>query len=238
LIGRRYAIATKPVTVAQWQRFRKAHPEVSHAYMKQYSPEEDCPISAVTWYEAAQYCRWLSEQEGIPEHEMVYPAVVVIEKSKDGKTPLRLPPDYLKRKGYRLPTEAEWEYACRAGTRTRLYFGSSLDLLPRYCWYLQNAQDQTWPVGQKRPNDLGLFDMHGNVWSWCQESAGRYPPGTFEAPARDEADKREITDQLTRVLRGNSFSSRAAIVRTAVRLSINPGNRNKSLGFRVAQTRD
>src|SRR5262249_40059336 len=71
LIGRRYAIATKPVTVAQWQRFREAHPEVKHAYLKQYSPEEDCPISAVTWYEAVQYCRWVSEQEGIPEHEMV-----------------------------------------------------------------------------------------------------------------------------------------------------------------------
>jgi serine/threonine protein kinase/formylglycine-generating enzyme required for sulfatase activity len=238
LIGRRYAIATKPVTVGQWRRFRKAHPEVNHAYLKQYSPEEDCPISAVTWYEAAQYCRWLSEQEGIPEHEMVYPPVAVIEKSKDGGTPLRLPPDYLRRKGYRLPTEAEWEYACRAGARTRLYYGSSLDLLPRYCWHLQNAEDQTWPVGQKRPNDLGLFDMHGNVWNWCQEGAGRYGPGTFEVPARDEEDKREITDQLRRVLRGNSFSSRAPIVRTAVRLSINPGNRNKSLGLRVAQTRD
>jgi formylglycine-generating enzyme required for sulfatase activity len=80
--------------------------------------------------------------------------------------------------------------------------------------------------------------MHGNVWNWCQESAGRYRPGTFETPARDEEDKREITDQLRRALRGNSFSSRAPIVRTAVRLSINPGNRNKSLGFRVAQSRD
>jgi serine/threonine protein kinase/formylglycine-generating enzyme required for sulfatase activity len=238
LIGRRYAIATKPVTVAQWQRFRQAHPEVRHAYLKQYSPGEDCPISAVTWYEAAQYCRWLSEQEGIPEHEMVYPPIAVIEKSKDGKTPLRLPPDYLRRKGYRLPTEAEWEYACRAGTRTRLYYGSAPDLLPRYCWHLQNAQDQTWPVGQKRPNDMGLFDMHGNVWNWCQESAGPYRPGTVETPAGDEEDGKEITDQLGRVLRGNSFSSRAPIVRTAVRLSINPGNRNKSLGLRVAQTRN
>jgi formylglycine-generating enzyme required for sulfatase activity len=204
-IGRRYALGTTPVTVAQFQRFQKAHPEIGHHFVREHSPEEDGPIIRVTWHEAAQYCRWLSEQEGFPEHEMVYPPVAVIQKSKDGSTPLRLPVNYLKRRGYRLPTEAEWELACRAGVRTSRYYGSSLDLLPRYAWYNANAQDRTWPVGQKRPNALGLFDMHGNVWNWCQEGYRDYPAGARERPFRDLEDTRAITLDLPRGVRGGMF---------------------------------
>jgi formylglycine-generating enzyme required for sulfatase activity len=238
VIGRRYAIATKAVTVAEFRRFLKAHPEVAkqHNYPKEYSPDDDGPIVGVTWYEAAQYCRWLSEQEGVPEHEMVYPSVAEIEKCKDGVTPLRLPANHLKRRGYRLPTEAEWEYACRAGAATSRYYGSSEELLPRYAWYIRNSDDRAWPVGQKRPNDLGLFDMHGNVWTWCQESGGLYPAGTEQRPARDEEDKRDIVDRLSRVLRGASFVDPPAVVRAAQRHPYRPSDRSFSVGVRVART--
>src|SRR5205807_10525143 len=120
------------------------------------------------------------------------PPVAQIQKCKDGVTPLGLPTNHLNRRGYRLPMEAEWEFACRAGARTSRYYGSSLELLPRHAWYLANAEDRTWPVGQKRPNDLGLFDMHGNVSTWCQKSARRYPPGSKERPARDDEDQKHI----------------------------------------------
>jgi formylglycine-generating enzyme required for sulfatase activity len=235
-IGRRYALGAKPVTVAQFERFLKAHPQVKHTCTKRYSPQADGPIIAVTWYEAAQYCRWLSEQEGVPRHQMVYPSVAEIEKSKDGVTPLRLPADHLKLTGYRLPTEAEWEYACRAGAKTSRYYGAALSLLPRYAWYADNARNQTWPVGQKKPNDLGLFDMHGNVWTWCQESQWNYPPGSADKPARDDEDPRMFTDHQIRVVRGGAFNGPAMFARAAYRQDYRPSDRNSTVGVRVART--
>jgi formylglycine-generating enzyme required for sulfatase activity len=227
-IGRRYAIGTKPVTVAQFERFRKAH-----SVNQEHSPAPNCPVIAVTWYEAAAYCNWLSEQEGIPKEQWCYP-----DKISEGMKPY---PDYLKRKGYRLPTGPEWEFACRAGARTSRYYGSAVDLLPRYAWYLANSPDRTWPVGQKRPNDLGLFDMQGNVWSWCQEG-GRvypdYPSGSPERPVRDVEDVREVVDKWGRVLRGASFVNRPSGVRAPYRELARPTVRTSAVGLRVARTCD
>jgi serine/threonine protein kinase/formylglycine-generating enzyme required for sulfatase activity len=232
-IGRRYTIGTKPVSVAQFERFLKAqHPEIKHTDTKQYIAGPDGPIVAVNWYEAAQYCRWLSEQEGVPEDEKCYPPV---EQIREG---MRLPPDYLRRTGYRLPTEAEWEFACRAGATTSRYYGSSLELLPRYAWYLGNSQDRAWPwpVGQKRPNDLGLFDMHGSIASWCQESYRPYSAGTLERPARDEEDRSEIIDRWGRVMAGAAWDIRASYVRSARRNHYRPTNHFDVVGLRVART--
>ena len=91
---------------------------------------------------------------------------------------MRIKADALKLPGYRLPTEAEWEYACRAGAVTSRYYGLSVDLLGRYAWYLKNAQQRAWPCGSLQPNDLGLFDMLGNVLEWCQEDYQNYRPGS------------------------------------------------------------
>ena len=89
---------------------------------------------------------------------------------------MKIRADALGRTGYRLPTEAEWEYACRAGAVTSRYFGVNVDLLGQYAWYLATSQDHAWPCGSLLPNDLGLFDMLGNVYEWCQERPLLYRP--------------------------------------------------------------
>ena len=83
---------------------------------------------------------------------------------------MTIPADVLERTGYRLPTEAEWEYACRAGTVTSRYYGLSIDLLDAYARYQANSKEHAWSCGSLLPNDLGLFDMLGNVFEWCQDS--------------------------------------------------------------------
>jgi eukaryotic-like serine/threonine-protein kinase len=236
-IERSFALASRKVTVRDFEAFLKAHPQVFHAYEKKYSPDADCPITKITWYDAAQYCRWLSDAEGIPIEEMCYPSIEELEECKRNPlTPLKLPANHLSRKGYRLPTEAEWEYACRAGTTTAHYYGNGgEDLLGVYAWYLHNSREQTWPVGQKRPNDFGLYDMHGNAMDWCQESPWPYNVG-LKGYALDEEDKRDVTHMLPRASRGCSFGDPASYLRSAFRGNPAPAARNVSFGFRVART--
>jgi formylglycine-generating enzyme required for sulfatase activity len=127
---------------------------------------------------------------------------------------------------YRLPTEAEWEYAARAGTTTRWSFGDDASQLGRYVWYDGNARGQTHPVGQLQPNPWGLYDMHGNVWEWVQDWYGNYTSSTAVDPAGPS------TGSL-RVLRGGGWGSPARICRSALRRGGAPGFRDVYLGVRL-----
>src|SRR5262249_18441943 len=106
-----------------------------------------------------------------------------------------------------------------------------------YSWYLQNSKERTWPVGGKKPNDLGLFDMHGNVYTWCQEGyKGDYPAPKDGGAVEDKEDDLSINKTVSRVLGGGSFSDRASLVRSALRTGLVPAYRYGFVGFRPART--
>ncbi len=228
-IGRTFAIANREVTVEQFLRFRKGH-----AYNKQYAPKPDCPAMVVTWYLAAGYCNWLSEKEGIAEDQRCYLKNAQGEYAEG----MKAAPDYLKRTGYRLPTEAEWEYACRAGAVTSRYFGETEELLPRYAWYTKNSLNR-WmlPAGSLLPNDLGLFDMLGNALEWCHDPTFYYPTLKGANAIEDvEYNEKQVLEKTPRGLRGGSFLNRPALVRSGNRDRVRPGNLYVGGGFRAART--
>jgi formylglycine-generating enzyme required for sulfatase activity len=224
-IGRSFALAATPVTVKQFRRFL---PTFSHNEMGRY-PDLTCPIGGVLWYEAARYCNWLSEREDIPKDQWCY------EMDPKGQV-VKLQEKYLSLTGYRLPTEAEMEYATRAGALTSRYYGETAELLGKYAWYSSNAQERTWPVGSKKPNDLGLFDLHGNVYSWCQELYRVYPQAKADESIEDKEDILDIDRVSVRVLRGGSFNEPASNVRSAYRFAFAPTDRFSFVGFRPART--
>jgi hypothetical protein len=159
-IKRAFAIAARETTIEQMLRFDPAH-----WYNKEISVSPTCPIGVVTWSRAIEYCEWLNRRDGIPESQSCY---------AHGNEPLsysKFNPD-LTKTGYRLPTRAEWEFACRAGTVTRRYYGNdnSDELLHHYVWLArESAKLRLEPVGRLMPNDFGLFDMYGNVSEWNAE---------------------------------------------------------------------
>lgn len=135
---------------------------------------------------------------------------------------------------YRLPTEAEWEYAARAGTRSSYHFGDDVDQLDQYTWYKKNSDGKTQAVGGKRPNQWGLHDMHGNVWEWVQDWYG-----THATPTAGTSAETAISDPIgpqsgeDRVIRGGSWYYEARDCRSASRLSMSPGMISHMIGFRL-----
>jgi formylglycine-generating enzyme required for sulfatase activity len=140
--------------------------------------------------------------------------------------------------GYRLPTEAEWEYACRAGSQSRFYFGDDEKLLDNYAWHVTNAKSKTQPVGEKKPNAFGLHDMHGNVWEWCWDLFRHdyYKKSPASDPRGPKPRKPELS--LRRVVRGGSWYASeygaSGLLESSHRESRDADSRSSTLGFRVA----
>jgi formylglycine-generating enzyme required for sulfatase activity len=165
---------------------------------------------------------------------MCYPPLVQI------KPGMKLPADYLSRTGYRLPTEAEWKYACRAGAITSRFYGAGDELLPLFADHQRLRLDSPFLRALQRqepePNDLGLFGGYGGVSEWCQDRLNPYPASKENAVIEDQADTSPILDSEERVLRGGSSVSPLSELRSASRVGAWPSNRSQHIGFRVART--
>lgn len=210
IIGREFYIGAFEVSQSQFTKVMGFNPSLFQGErIAERDPESgrvlknldslNRPVERVSWEEAVEFCRRLSE----------FP-----EEKREGRV-------------YRLPTEAEWEYACRAGSQTAFNFGESSLTLGNYSWFRWNSNDQTHPVGKKKPNAWGLFDMHGNVWEWCSDWYGEYPKETT-------IDPRGPPKGLFRVFRGGSWCSEDVECRSALRYGCNPANRYDDVGFRLA----
>jgi formylglycine-generating enzyme required for sulfatase activity len=185
------------VTQAEYEKLGKieAFPNPSHFQAA------DLPVEQVTWPQAARFCNARSRLEGLQPCYNEDTGACDFAAS-----------------GYRLPTEAEWEYACRAGTKTDYSFGDEARQLGDFAWLADNSGKKTHPIGRKKPNPWGLFDMHGNVAEWCQDV---YAPDYYKASP--EKQPRGPDDGNEYVLRGGSWKSTADALRSAYRIGETAG---------------
>jgi formylglycine-generating enzyme required for sulfatase activity len=197
-ISKDYYLGVYEVTQSEYQQVMNKHPS-NFQGEKIKGDSSPHPVDQVSWNDAVEFCKRLS---GLPEEK------------KAGRV-------------YRLPTEAEWEYACRAGSTTAYSFGESSQSLSDYAWFSNNSDDRTHPVGQKKPNAWGLYDMHGNVFEWCSDWYGQYPKGAVSDPVGPR-------EGSFRVDRGGCWNYEVALCRSARRLGLIPSLRSWSSGLRVA----
>ena len=181
------------------------------------------PVINVTWWDAVEYCNWLSEREGLP---CAYDDYGYLLDSNGQETT-----DISTVVGYRLPTDAEWEYAARAGSKNRGYSYSGSDDIGEVGWFEKNSQSITHEVGKKKTNELGLYDMSGNVWEWCSDwyADDYFGQSPNLNPYNDSID-------LERVMRGGSFGDVETLATVYERQYYQPSAASYDLGFRICRT--
>ncbi len=227
-IPRRYYVLSKEVTVAEFQKYSQAKFGRPHVYTARYTTDRG-PQIGVTWFAAAAYCNWLSAKEGLPEcYKPTRVGTFVVGLTVDAQA--------VKKGGYRLPTEAEWEYACRAGTVTSRHYGHSLELLGGYEWYIGNGGFVAHPCGVLQPNEFGLFDMMGNVSEWCHDLFVKYPEDLDVNAVTTDAIRDETVWLAQRHIRGGSWRMDPAVLRSTTRIWMGPTGNQSNIGFRPART--
>ena len=226
VLARPIAICDHEITWQQLMALRKMRELYDNMVRDRPHLKTGHPASAVTWYEAAMICRWLTKHVGWGEEEQCYADPATLRDADVDATrgaclflssgPPREWAVNRKRGGFRLPNRDEWEMACSAGMHTLYSFGSQPSVLKHYGWYLDNSDNRMQLGGQLRPSPRGLFDMYGNATEWC--------------------DNWHKTDRKQREFRGGGLAYQAERCRTARRVGVRPSMRDEALGFRLVLT--
>jgi len=197
-----FFIGKFPVTQAEYQEVTGTNPSTFKG--------QNLPVEEISWFDAVEFCNKRSILEGLT------PAYIItgsnVQWIRDAN-------------GYRLPTEAEWEYACRADTQTPFYSGNSVNDAG---WHSGNSGRRTNPVGEKQPNSWGLYDMHGNVLEWCWDWLGDYT-------GNSQTDPQGPSSGTSRVYRGGCWRFESHQLRSAYRFGNNPNLRTFFTGFRLVR---
>ena len=211
-------IISKPFYISKYEITQQQYKAVMGNNPSEFKGD-DLPVEQVSWYDALNFCNALSQSEGLTPCYTINGTKVTCDFDANG---------------YRLPTEAEWEYSAKAGTKTDFYSGkltysgnSPIDpSLDKIAWYSANSSNATHPVGQKAPNAFGLYDMSGNVWEWCWDRYAEYP-------SKETKDYQGPEIGTYRVYRGGGWRNLAWYCRSTNRDRNYLDDKNNSLGFRV-----
>jgi len=232
-LTRPFALLDREITFEELIAFSSKYDR----FMQQYDAQPADACFGPNWYCSVGYCRWLGQQTGLLEADQAYADPESLDKelypreqNQDdlavNTAPVNWPLE-LSRRGFRLPTESEWEVASRAGARTTYGFGSEVSLLGRFGWFKQNSNKHAHPPMELRPNVRGLFDLHGNQMEWSHDWYGNYDAEMITDPQGPERDS-------SRVIRGGSWLDDAANCRASIRGPNDPTFRSGSFGFRLA----
>lgn len=212
---------TKPVHQVTVSDFYMSKYEVTQAQYKaimgnnpSYFKGDNLPVENVSWYDAVNYCNKRSTKEGLTPYYTINETTVTRN---------------WRANGYRLPTKAEWEYAAKGGKYKLSFTYSGSHNIDEVAWYEGNSGGQTYEVGQKEANVLGIYDMSGNVWEWCGDWYGNYGSNAVNNPLGPASGDR-------RVIRGGSWCNDADYCRCAGRSYCNPDIRYNGVGFRVVRS--